>query len=179
MNVKLKVLRGASEGKEFILPSPEGIIGRNPGCDLRPRSQVISRYHCAVHVRDGKIFVRDLKSHNGTFLNGRRLEEECEVQTGDRLQIGPLVFEIRANDAVFVEKSSLVASAKEAGQDPKNGSRTVPVSVDRTHESTIDRLETRRLPKTVGKLPPRAEEPALDPSDAAARTLKRFFSGRS
>lgn len=137
MNVKLRVLHGASVGKEFGIPTPKCVIGRHQACDLRPKSDAISRQHCAVYARDGRVFVRDMKSRNGTFVNGQRVQADCEVQSGDRLQIGPLVFEICVDQAISGEKRPVVAFARDAAESAKNDSRTLRVSEVRTEESTI------------------------------------------
>ncbi len=137
MNLKLRVLRGASVGKEFGIPTPKCVIGRHQACDLRPKSDAISRQHCAVFVRSGRVFVRDLKSRNGTFLNGQRVLADCEVQSGDRLQIGPLMFEICVDQASSGETSPVVASAWDAAESARNASPARHVSEARTEESTI------------------------------------------
>ena len=94
MSVKLKVLDGASAGKEFEIPTPRCLVGRGQDCHLQAKSEAVSRHHCLVYAKKGGIAVRDLKSRNGTFVNGQRVEEDCELHPGDRLQIGPLTFEI-------------------------------------------------------------------------------------
>ncbi|MCY2991857.1 MAG: DUF1207 domain-containing protein [Planctomycetota bacterium] len=63
MNVKLKVLHGARAGKELGIPTPECLVGRSQDCHLQPKSEAISRHHCVVYVRDGRVFVRDLNQH--------------------------------------------------------------------------------------------------------------------
>src|SRR5262245_56303103 len=52
----------------------------------------VSRRHCVVRVRDGYVTVRDLKSSNGTQLNGEEVEGEQVVRPGDRLRVGPVTF---------------------------------------------------------------------------------------
>ncbi len=95
MNVTLKVAAGVHAGKELAVPVPKCLIGRHPDCDLRLKSQAISRHHCVLYVRDGNVFVRDLKSRNGTLVNGQRIQTDWELRGGDKLQIGPLTAEIR------------------------------------------------------------------------------------
>ncbi|KAJ7630249.1 SMAD/FHA domain-containing protein [Roridomyces roridus] len=54
-------------------------------------SSVVSRVHAEVWQEGGKIFIRDLQSSNGTFLNGRRLSPEGhphELKTNDVLELG-------------------------------------------------------------------------------------------
>jgi pSer/pThr/pTyr-binding forkhead associated (FHA) protein len=62
---------------------------------MRPASESVSKLHCAIVQRDDDVFVRDMKSTNGTFLNNDRIEGEVPVKDGDLLRVGPLVFAIK------------------------------------------------------------------------------------
>jgi predicted component of type VI protein secretion system len=56
----------------------------------------VSKQHCAVLIRDGKVYVRDMGSTNGTVLNDATLkDEEREVRPNDSLKVGPLDFTVR------------------------------------------------------------------------------------
>jgi predicted component of type VI protein secretion system len=92
MNVKLVVLNAEHHNREIPLPRKIFLIGRDAKCNLRPRSPLVSRRHCAIAVWAGRVKVRDLKSANGTFVNDERIVGEVKVKHGDRLQVGNLVF---------------------------------------------------------------------------------------
>ncbi len=94
MRAKLKIKQGSNSGRIFEVTVPQFVIGRAPGCNLRPQSDAISRQHCAILLHDQRVTVRDLKSRNGTFLNGEALTSEEVLDTGDELQVGPLIFEV-------------------------------------------------------------------------------------
>jgi pSer/pThr/pTyr-binding forkhead associated (FHA) protein len=114
MKVKLKVLKGSNAGKEVRIPTPECLIGRGPDCHLRPKSEAISRRHAMIFAQEGKILIRDLGSRNGTYVNGDKIAEERVLQSGDRLQFGPLAFEILIDHTLGGEKKPKVESVKEA-----------------------------------------------------------------
>src|SRR5438034_11500449 len=98
MKIGLVVVKGRPEGMEIPLPVPQFLIGRDPRCNLRPSSESVSKLHCAVlHKKDG-VFVRDLKSTNGTFINNDRIFGEIKVKDGDLLRIGPLVLAIKIQE---------------------------------------------------------------------------------
>jgi len=90
---------GKSEGKVIPVTLSQFVIGRDPQCHLRPASAVISKRHCALLVRDGKIFLRDFDSTNGTFINDEPVKGEVEVHHDDRLKVGPLLFGVRVEAA--------------------------------------------------------------------------------
>ncbi len=95
MKAKLVVLDGKQHGKEIPLPETVFIIGRDARCHLRPHCSSVSKLHCAIASWAGLIKVKDLKSLNGTLLNGARISGEIAVKNGDRLQVGTLNFEFR------------------------------------------------------------------------------------
>ncbi len=114
MKIRLKVLKGSNAGKEVKIPTPECVIGRSSECHLRPKSDAISRRHCAIVVEDGSVKLRDFGSKNGTYLNDHRVEGDSALKSGDKLQIGPLSFEVMIDHSLGGEKKPKVSSIKEA-----------------------------------------------------------------
>jgi pSer/pThr/pTyr-binding forkhead associated (FHA) protein len=113
MRVKLRVMKGAQAGREVAVASPEFLIGRGEECHLRPRSDAISRKHCAILVTDKQVIVHDLGSKNGSYLNGQRVDGKQAVQTGDQFQVGPLEFEIVIEHALGGAKRPAARDVKE------------------------------------------------------------------
>ena len=68
------------------------VVGRHPGCDRRIPNRLISRRHCLFSLRDGRAWVKDLGSRNGTRLNGEALTKASPLAEGDRLDLGGLPF---------------------------------------------------------------------------------------
>jgi pSer/pThr/pTyr-binding forkhead associated (FHA) protein len=95
MEVSLIVLEGKQKGREVPLPETIFLIGRDRQCHIRPHCELVSKLHCAIAAWAGKVRLRDLKSKNGTFLNGQPVRGEVVVDNGDRLQVGTLIFEFR------------------------------------------------------------------------------------
>ena len=90
---KLKMIDPATS-QVFPL-SEEVTIGRAPGCSVPLADDTfVSQLHARVFIRDGKPFVEDLGSTNGTFLNRDRLSKTMPLHRGDKLQIGQTVLEI-------------------------------------------------------------------------------------
>lgn len=114
MKIKLKVLKGSNAGKEVKIPTPECLIGRSSECHMRPKSDAISRRHCAIVVEEGTVKVRDFGSKNGTFINERRVEGELVVRSGDVVRFGPLSFEMVIDHSLGGEKKPKVNSIREA-----------------------------------------------------------------
>src|SRR5947209_7266399 len=92
MEVRLVIEQGKTRKRTFHLSHDEGVIGRQSGCAIRIPSPEVSRRHCVLRVRNGYVTVEDLKSSNGTQLNGEDVKGAQVVRPGDRLRIGPVTF---------------------------------------------------------------------------------------
>jgi len=84
----------ARQGAEFAL-GPELTVGRAPGCSMVFDEQFVSQVHARMFVRDGGVFVEDLGSTNGTWVNGSRVVGQMPARPGDRIQVGNVVMEVR------------------------------------------------------------------------------------
>jgi pSer/pThr/pTyr-binding forkhead associated (FHA) protein len=99
MKLSLEVLtEGKQKGKLLPITLSQFLIGRDAQCHLRPNSPLISKRHCALLQRDGKVFVRDFDSTNGTFVNDQPVKGEVELKHKDLLKIGPIAFNVLLAD---------------------------------------------------------------------------------
>ncbi len=116
MKVKLKVQSGSHAGKEIAISSDKFLIGRGEQCQLRPKSESVSRRHCVLVLRDGKVLVQDLKSRNGTSVNDKRLPTDRAkvLKHGDVLKVGKLVFEMVIDHGLGGNKKPQVKDVKDA-----------------------------------------------------------------
>lgn len=114
MQVVLKVVGGKSDGREIKISVPRFIIGRGETAHLRPSSDLVSREHCEILVGNGKVIINDLKSRNGTFVNGKQLEKRHKAKSGDSLRVGRLQFEVVIDPVKASTKKPRVAGVVEA-----------------------------------------------------------------
>ena len=98
MIVQLVVAAGNRKGQVIPVSAEKFIIGRADDCHLKPRSELISRYHCAILVGND-VVVRDLGSRNGVRLNGEKISAEQKLKNGDELVVGPLEFYVHITDS--------------------------------------------------------------------------------
>jgi pSer/pThr/pTyr-binding forkhead associated (FHA) protein len=92
MDVKLIIFKKDGSRKSFPLPSNVTVIGRRHDCDLCIPLMPVSRRHCQISLNKDTLKVRDLDSRNGTYLNGKQINNEAAIGAGDYLTIGPLTF---------------------------------------------------------------------------------------
>jgi pSer/pThr/pTyr-binding forkhead associated (FHA) protein len=133
MKLSLVVLTaGKWQGKEISIPVPHFMIGRDPICQLRPSTPLVSKRHCAIISRDDQIFVTDCNSTNGTFVNERQIRGEFELKGGDRLRVGPLEFLVRMEDSVPVDRNTPLPLSKPLIPSPDEEAAALLLSMQET-----------------------------------------------
>jgi pSer/pThr/pTyr-binding forkhead associated (FHA) protein len=68
------------------------ILGRSGDCDLQVTTRGVSRRHLALEVDQGELFVEDLESANGTFVNGHRCRGRRALRSRDSLRVANVEF---------------------------------------------------------------------------------------
>lgn len=100
------------------------VIGRSPECDISLAAAHLSRRHAQLSVVDGMLYVKDLGSANGTFLNGKQVME-ARVKRGDELRFDALSFGVMgpADELAktTVRPSAPVAQIKATNKLPTTG----------------------------------------------------------
>jgi pSer/pThr/pTyr-binding forkhead associated (FHA) protein len=86
MQVGLEIVERSGRREHDVRPPIE--IGRSKDAGVSLPDQEVSREHARLSSYDGVVYVEDLRSRNGTFLNGRRVIEAIEVREGDEIDVG-------------------------------------------------------------------------------------------
>jgi phosphoserine phosphatase RsbU/P len=79
-------LRKTDGSRTFPLRPRLTVVGREPGCDICVSQNQISGRHAIVMNVGGSHFIEDLRSLNGTYVNGRRIEGRTPLAEGDRVE---------------------------------------------------------------------------------------------
>ena len=137
-NLKLQVIRGDEVGNEYKLVFVDMIIGREPDSTVRLMDNTsASRKHATLSVENDELYITDLNSRNGTFVDGQRISNPTPIYLASQITIGNQVLEVielqRENGAFQVTLK--VVTGTGIGQ-----SHTVSVN-----ESTIGRGTTASL----------------------------------
>ncbi len=96
----LKIHNGKQAGKEFPIQDGTYTIGRSEKADIRIISSQVSKIHAEISIHNNRIFIKDLKSRNGTFINGLQIREE-EVKSKDKITLHDVVITIRHNNTTL------------------------------------------------------------------------------
>ena len=90
--------KGGAERKETF-DKNEINVGRVQGNDLMLPKGNVSKHHARLLFRDGRFIVTDLKSTNGTYVNGRKIAQATIVREGDKIYIGDFILRIDGGGA--------------------------------------------------------------------------------
>lgn len=86
-NALLVGVRGPNLGSRFLLDRDVVTVGRHPDSDIFLDDITVSRRHAEFRRDQGRFWVHDVGSLNGTYVNGRRADDQM-IGTGDEVQIG-------------------------------------------------------------------------------------------
>jgi pSer/pThr/pTyr-binding forkhead associated (FHA) protein len=128
-------------------------VGRSPEADIVVYDEKASRIHCGIRLWDGDFYVKDLKSKNGTFVNGHRVEV-ASVKPGDEIRIGATVI---ACVDVMPGANTVLRGLK----DEMDGGKGYSTLLREIVHDTGDAQETA---------PPAAAQPGSEDSSADAST---------
>ncbi len=156
MQVMLKVLSGSHEGRELNVSGEKFLIGRSESCQLRPKSESVSRKHCIIVLKDNRVLIQDLKSRNGTYVNDKRLptDKAKVLSGGDKLRVGKLNFEVVIEHGLQAPKKPEVSDMGDAAartvEAGSHDSRFEEVDVDSwlNEADQIDRVRKLSDPET-------------------------------
>ncbi|MCU1460244.1 MAG: hypothetical protein JWO37_319 [Acidimicrobiales bacterium] len=91
---RLRVIEPAAQrGRAYDL-ADELTVGRAAGCQITLDDTYVSQLHARVFRKEGQLYVEDLGSTNGTYLNRKKVTAPVQLRKGDRLQIGRTVMEL-------------------------------------------------------------------------------------
>ena len=169
MDVTLVVVGGKTKTAEVKLSLPT-VIGRGNECKLKLLQPLVSRRHCELFEQDGRLFVRDLGSMNGTYVGSDRIGE-VELPHEGLLTVGAVTFRalydpsvtISSDDATHHDFGTETKSDVEVPQSVKIAEPMDPLEIDE-FEQFRDRHNdlTQRAPSPV-----EADVPTVDSVDVA------------
>ena len=84
---ELVFVSGSRTGQRIAVSTPRIVLGRHPACDIVLDISSVSRQHAALTIEGEDVYVEDLRSRNGTTVNGQRLAARHRLSDGDEIVI--------------------------------------------------------------------------------------------
>lgn len=89
----VRILSGAQAGQIYDLKRGKNVFGRGGESQMKVQSLGISKEHCEIHVYKEKMMIVDLKSSNGTFVNGVKIQNSL-IRVGDKISLFDIILDI-------------------------------------------------------------------------------------
>jgi hypothetical protein len=156
------------DGSPVLVQAFDVVVGRVEKCTVRVTHPLVSREHCRFEPRSEGLFLVDLGSVNGTWLNGERIGGRVQVRAGDRVGLG-------RDGAVLLVRSAVVGVVDVARLPREEDMRTM-VAGDARARGVVARVDV--APDALPSLGV-ADEPAtrqVRPGDATAPTRQAAVS---
>ncbi|MBW1809013.1 MAG: Flp pilus assembly complex ATPase component TadA [Deltaproteobacteria bacterium] len=186
LSIKISEKGGTSKKRDF--QKNEITIGRVQGNDIiLPRGNV-SKKHARIVERDGKVVILDLKSTNGTLVNGKRISGPQVVRQKDEIQVGDFIIQLSGTeDSVDREKPTSKGKRKSTKRGVKKRldveSEQEPELLDDFDEMdgevSSTSIDSESVPASVEvPEPPKRKKRKLDPKLAKYSELQRDVHSR-
>jgi len=130
-----RLVFSGEDGNEAAYPvgQPSTSIGRSADNLVRLEDRQVSKHHAAIRCTDDGCHIEDLGSHNGVYLNGKRVTV-APVEHGDKIGIGPYRFTFQA-----VEPGTPFPSPRNGKPKPKRKASLLGLIANRRAQDTITR----------------------------------------
>jgi pSer/pThr/pTyr-binding forkhead associated (FHA) protein len=179
----------------FKSKKPEFIIGRAADCDIVFTSDVISRQHLKVVLTDKEIMIIDLKSANGTYKNGQKIESQVphSIKITDKIRLGnmkeEIALEMVAEPAKIEEKSSGIEVEKAPDKQnmpaqttplppkspPSPRAPVMPISVSQSHVISLQEV-SKKAEEIITAAKKKAREILTTAEEDAAKSTERSIA---
>jgi len=92
----LVIVEGPEKWREFRLPDEEGqyLVGRDETCAIKLSDPTVEKFHASLRLKEGRLFITDLDTDGGTFLNEEPVVRE-EVPDGTIIRVGKTKMKFR------------------------------------------------------------------------------------
>jgi pilus assembly protein CpaF len=143
--------KGGAERREHY-DRTEINVGRVQGNDLMLPKGNVSKRHARLLYRDGRFIVTDLKSTNGTYVNGRKIAQATIVREGDKIYIGDFVLRIESEAGLAGQQAPSDDSSGGEQAEPSNPqSSPSPSSAEKAMRPPAPRIEAKAEEQSAGK----------------------------
>jgi pilus assembly protein CpaF len=171
----------AAEPRRLSIAKAEILIGKHSDCDVVLPSGKVSRRHARVAVNDGGLLIEDLRSTNGTLVNGEAVSGTRPLRDSDEVRIADFVLRIArgestSTDRTLVKEPAASPSAADpASATPASVPPAAPVAASATIAVPASAPSAPTIPPTKAKEKPEAK-PKEKPETEEVKKAKMFWA---
>jgi predicted component of type VI protein secretion system len=168
MVVRFHIVAPQAKQRTFTVRLPI-LLGRSEEAKFRIQHDLVSRRHCELFERDGAVYVHDLGSTNGTFVDDEQIPTSTKtvVRPGGVVRVGGLAFRVDYEPAAVVEPAVARPAADLTVEDDRAGD-TIGGSLEEQPDFQVEHADEEPPPAAAA---PAAEPPPVD------EQLDAFFKG--
>ena len=156
---QLKMRSGPTPGKVFSLEQEEVQLGRDLASDIAINDPEVSRHHARFFMQDETIFIEDLGSTNGTFLNGTRISNPQQLRQGDVITFGEKI--VMVFEKVIYDRDATVVSSQAPRTVQQQYREAHPVQEPYQPEpEPVAYQQAQPLPRIPGERTPQPQRPS-------------------
>jgi predicted component of type VI protein secretion system len=173
MDFQLVIVRGRSASQSLKLADGVTTVGRHDDCELRIKSSQVSRRHCQLFEKRGMLLVKDLGSSNGTYVNGKRIQDQRVLEPGDEIMIGKVTLRVAKVGQAAPPRPGPVPKGTRPGDTavvaplPAGDSDEFEIEFDEEHDLAADHHPIPDIDDGTTIAPPPTNEPKTQPAAVA------------
>jgi pilus assembly protein CpaF len=157
--IKLTMTEKGGEPKALSFDKDEVTIGRVSGNDIVLPKGNVSKRHSRLTLKDGRVEIADLKSTNGTYVNGKKIAEPTSVGATDRVYVGDFLITIDGLAGEVASPSRRMPPPPPPPRPPGSTASKMPIVDDDTNTGgdaggDEDELPLAAKPPRAGRMPP-------------------------
>ena len=158
--IELSVVEKNGEARQLSFDKDEIFIGRVDTNDVVLPKSNVSKQHSKLLVREGRLVVLDLKSTNGTFVNGKKIAGPQVIRDGDKIQLGDFSIEAAYQASVAPDYDDDRSEGDDPEEEPEPTPARRPASrpASRVSSRDVDSRDEDSRDDVLEALPP-AEAP--------------------
>ena len=126
MKARLARYEGDLLAEHHVLGDKKTTIGRELGNQIQMTHPEISKQHCEIYSKWGKLVIEDLGSANGVTVNGQRIKKVTKIKVGDKIGIGPIVFVLEVSTGEAWSSAFEIDASENAYMQTMVGGRRPP-----------------------------------------------------
>lgn len=131
------ILRSSTNARDEHWLEGEMIVGRDAGCAIAISSGHISRHHAKINVMRSGAYVEDLRSTNGTFINGQKIRGRVPLKAGDELRFDDVAYSVLSSQSSRKDAARFTADARQPGLASARATEPLaPKSQQKKHAAT-------------------------------------------
>jgi sigma-B regulation protein RsbU (phosphoserine phosphatase) len=134
----LQILKGPNEGTVIPLEGDRFVLGRNPDCGVVIPVTSVSREHAQILRVQGKYFIEDKQSRNGTFVNNQAINSRTALKNNDRIRICDFI-------AAFVDQAPEPVDGQDDDGEDSDGPSTVEAMLSHTSHLLLETQPAEKL----------------------------------